>query len=60
MQVSYLSPPFAPSSFYMKSITPPEITMMDIYKATMPFLAITLSVLVIVTIWHQLPLYLLK
>ncbi|MDR1051305.1 MAG: TRAP transporter large permease subunit [Deltaproteobacteria bacterium] len=60
MQVSYLTPPFAPSSFYMKSITPPEITMMDIYKATMPFLLITLSVLVLVTVWHQLPLYLLK
>ncbi|MDR0354601.1 MAG: TRAP transporter large permease subunit [Deltaproteobacteria bacterium] len=60
MQVSYLSPPFAPSSFYMKSITPPEVTMMQIYKATLPFLIITFAVLVLVTVWHQLPLYLLK
>jgi tripartite ATP-independent transporter DctM subunit len=60
MQVSYLTPPFAPSSFYMKSITPDNITMMQIYKATMPFLCITLMVLAIITVWHELPLYLLK
>jgi tripartite ATP-independent transporter DctM subunit len=60
MQVSYLTPPFAPSSFYMKSITPDNITVMDIYKATMPFLFITISILILVTIWHSLPLYLLR
>ncbi|MDR0620901.1 MAG: TRAP transporter large permease subunit [Deltaproteobacteria bacterium] len=60
MQVSYLTPPFAPSSFYMKSITPDDITIMQIYKATMPFLLITISVLILITFWHSLPLYLLK
>ncbi len=60
MQVSYLSPPFAPSSFYMKSITPPEISMMQIYKATMPFLIVTFTVLLIVTFWRDLPMYLLR
>ncbi len=59
MQVSYLSPPFAPSSFYMKSIAPKEITMLRIYKATMPYLIVTFSVLALVTFWRDLPLYLL-
>ncbi|MDR1309738.1 MAG: TRAP transporter large permease subunit [Deltaproteobacteria bacterium] len=60
MQVSYLSPPFAPSSFYMKSIAPDHISMMQIYKATLPFLFITLMVLILVTVWHKLPMYLLQ
>jgi TRAP-type mannitol/chloroaromatic compound transport system permease large subunit len=60
MQVSYLSPPFAPSSFYMKSIAPPEVSMMRIYKATMPYLIVTVSVLLLVTFWRDLPLYLVR
>ena len=60
MQVSYLSPPFAPSAFYMKSITPLEVPMMRIYKGTLPYLAVTVSVLLIVTFWRDLPLYLLR
>ncbi|MDR1922255.1 MAG: TRAP transporter large permease subunit [Candidatus Adiutrix sp.] len=60
MQVSYLTPPFAPSSFYMKSITPDDITMTRIYKATLPYLIVTVIMLIVVTVWHDLPLYLLK
>jgi hypothetical protein len=51
MHVAYLSPPFAPSAFYTKSITPPEITMTQIYKATMPYLYWTLLATAIVTAW---------
>jgi tripartite ATP-independent transporter DctM subunit len=60
MQVSYLTPPFAPSSFYMKSIAPDDVTMTQIYKATLPYLIVTVAVLILITIWHDLPLYLLK
>ena len=42
MHISYLSPPFAPSAFYMKSITPPQITMTQIYVATLPYLWLTI------------------
>jgi len=47
MHISYLSPPFAPSAFYMKSITPPEITMTQIYVATLPYLWLTF----VATLW---------
>lgn len=60
MQVSYLSPPFAPSSFYMKSIAPPEISMMRIYKGSIPYLLVTVSMLITLTFWHDLPLYLVN
>jgi tripartite ATP-independent transporter DctM subunit len=58
MHISYLSPPFAPSAFYMKSITPPEITMGQIYVATMPYLALTAVATIIVTAWPGLSLWL--
>jgi tripartite ATP-independent transporter DctM subunit len=58
MHIAYLSPPFAPSAFYMKSITPPEITMGQIYRATMPYLWLTVAGTVIVTVWPSLSLWL--
>lgn len=60
MHVSYLTPPFAPSAFYLKSITPPEISMTTIYKATMPYLWLTIVATAIVTAWPGLSLWLPK
>jgi tripartite ATP-independent transporter DctM subunit len=49
MHIAYLSPPFAPSAFYMKSITPPHITMTQIYVATLPYLWLTILATFLVT-----------
>jgi TRAP-type mannitol/chloroaromatic compound transport system permease large subunit len=40
MQMAYLTPPFGYCLFMMKSVAPPEITMMDIYRSTTPFVLI--------------------
>jgi tripartite ATP-independent transporter DctM subunit len=40
IQTSYLTPPMAPSIFYLRSIAPPEIGYMDMYRGVMPFVAI--------------------
>jgi tripartite ATP-independent transporter DctM subunit len=58
MHIAYLSPPFAPSAFYTKSIAPPEITMGQIYMATMPYLWLTVLATIIVTAWPGLSLWL--
>jgi tripartite ATP-independent transporter DctM subunit len=60
MHIAYLTPPFAPSAFYLKSITPPEITMTQIYRATMPYLGWTFVATIIVTAWPGLSLWLPK
>jgi tripartite ATP-independent transporter DctM subunit len=60
MHIAYLTPPFAPSAFYLKSITPPEITMTQIYKATMPYLWWTFVATAVVTAWPGLSLWLPK
>jgi len=38
LQMSFLTPPFAYSIFYLKGIAPPEITTHDIYKGVVPFI----------------------
>jgi tripartite ATP-independent transporter DctM subunit len=58
MHIAYLSPPFAPSAFYMKSITPPEVSMTKIYVATLPYLWLTVAATVLVTALPALSLWL--
>ncbi|MBC7283413.1 TRAP transporter large permease subunit [Hoeflea sp.] len=48
MQVSYLTPPFGPAAFYLKSVAPPDITLKHIYTALLPFIALQLVVLAII------------
>ena len=45
MQVSFLSPPFGPAAFYLKSVAPPHITLPTIFKGFLPFIGIQLLVL---------------
>ncbi|MCB1759902.1 MAG: TRAP transporter large permease subunit [Gammaproteobacteria bacterium] len=40
MQVSFLSPPFGPAAFYLKSVAPPDISLGDIFKSVLPFICI--------------------
>jgi TRAP-type mannitol/chloroaromatic compound transport system permease large subunit len=48
MQVSFLSPPFGPAAFYLKSAAPPHITLPDIFRSFLPFIAIQLFVLLLI------------
>ncbi|MBZ9664330.1 TRAP transporter large permease subunit [Pseudomonas sp. LMG 31766] len=45
MQVSYISPPFGPAAFYLKSVAPPDISLTDIFRSMVPFIFIQLFVL---------------
>jgi TRAP-type mannitol/chloroaromatic compound transport system permease large subunit len=40
MQMAFLSPPFGFSLFYLKSVAPPEISTVDVWKSAAPFLAL--------------------
>jgi tripartite ATP-independent transporter DctM subunit len=60
MHISYLSPPLAPASFYMKSITPPEVTMTQIYVATLPYLWLTFVATALVTAFPWMSLWLVN
>ena len=51
MQVSFLSPPFGPAAFYLKSVAPPHIALTDIFKGFLPFIGIQLLALAVLLIW---------
>jgi tripartite ATP-independent transporter DctM subunit len=40
LQISFLTPPFAYSIFYLKGITPPEVNTTDIYRGVFPFVGL--------------------
>lgn len=42
LQISFLSPPFGMSLFYLKSVAPPEVSTVDVWKSAFPFMGIQL------------------
>ncbi len=60
MQVSFLSPPFGPAAFYLKSVAPPHISLTDIFKGFLPFICIQLLALSVMLIWPPIVEILLK
>lgn len=40
MQVSFLSPPFGPAAFYLKSVAPPDISLGTIFRSLLPFIGL--------------------
>ncbi|SFR42429.1 TRAP transporter large permease [Litoreibacter janthinus] len=51
MQVSFLSPPFGPAAFYLKSVAPAHISLTDIFKGFLPFIGIQLVALSVLLIY---------
>ena len=54
MQVSFLSPPFGPAAFYLKSVAPPHISLIDIFRGFGPFICFQLIVLACVMFFPEL------
>jgi len=55
LQTSFLTPPFGFSLFYLKGVTPPEVSTMDIYKGIIPFVIIQIIGLLIISAICGLP-----
>ncbi len=58
MQMSFLSPPFGYALFYLKGVAPKDITMWEIIKAALPFLALQFIGLVIIVFYPPLATWL--
>lgn len=54
MQVSFLSPPFGPAAFYLKSVAPPHISLTDIFKGFLPFICVQLCALAVLLVWPSI------
>jgi TRAP-type mannitol/chloroaromatic compound transport system permease large subunit len=57
MQVSFLSPPFGPAAFYLKSVAPAHITLPDIFRGFLPFIGLQLFVLMLVLFFPELTMF---
>ena len=51
MQMSFLTPPFGYSLFYLKGVAPEGITMTDIYRSVIPFLVLQSIGLILVILF---------
>ena len=54
LQTSFLTPPFGFSLFYLKAVTPPEISTGQIYRGIIPFVFFQLIGLLIVAFFPVL------
>ncbi|REG82624.1 TRAP transporter large permease [Marinomonas pollencensis] len=57
MQVSFLSPPFGPAAFYLKSVAPKDISLGEIFSSLLPFIGLQILVLALVVFFPQLALW---
>jgi tripartite ATP-independent transporter DctM subunit len=58
LQTSFLTPPFGFSLFYLKAVTPPEVTTGHIYRGIIPFVLFQLIGLAIVVLFPKLATWL--
>ena len=59
-QTSFLTPPFGFALFYLKGVSPPEVTTGEIYRGIIPFVIIQLIGLCMVIAWPELATWLPK
>ncbi|WP_075214040.1 TRAP transporter large permease [Mongoliimonas terrestris] len=57
MQVSFLSPPFGPAAFYLKSVAPPDISLGTIFRSLLPFIGLQILALALVIAFPSLALW---
>jgi tripartite ATP-independent transporter DctM subunit len=50
VQTAYLSPPFGPAAFFLKSVAPADITLQEIFSAMWPFIGLQLVAIGLVLI----------
>jgi len=54
IQTSYLTPPMAPAIFYLRAVAPPAITIRDMYRGVVPFIALQVVTLAVTMAWPGL------
>jgi TRAP-type mannitol/chloroaromatic compound transport system permease large subunit len=58
LQAAFLSPPVAMSAFYLKGVSPPHVTINQIFAGMMPYMFIVILCMVFMYIWPGLTLWL--
>ena len=57
MQIYFLSPPFGPACFWLKSVAPPQISLQQIFAAVLPFIALQIIGMLLVMFLPEVSLW---
>lgn len=58
IQIYFLSPPFGPACFWLKSVAPKDITLQEIFISVLPFIALQIIGMLLVMFFPQIALWL--
>ena len=58
LQAAFLSPPVAMSAFYLKGVSPPHVTLNQIFSGMMPYMLIVIVCMIIMYFWPGMTLWL--
>jgi len=58
VQIAYMTPPFGYNLFLMRAMSPPEISLGDIYRSIIPFVLVMVVGLALVMVFPQIALWL--
>jgi tripartite ATP-independent transporter DctM subunit len=58
LQTAFLSPPVAMAAFYLKGVSPPHVTLNQIFAGMMPFMAIQVLAMFLLYMFPQIGLWL--
>jgi tripartite ATP-independent transporter DctM subunit len=59
LQTSFLTPPFGFSLFYLRGVSPPEVTTLHIYRGAIPFIIIQIIGLTLMIVFPHIATWLL-
>ncbi len=60
LQTAFLSPPVAMAAFYLKGVSPPHVTLNQIFLGMMPFMGIQVLALILLYVFPEIGLWLPK
>jgi TRAP-type mannitol/chloroaromatic compound transport system permease large subunit len=60
LQTAFLSPPVAMAAFYLKGVSPPHVTLNQIFIGMMPFMGIQVLALALLYMFPEIGLWLPK
>ncbi|MEX5728778.1 tripartite ATP-independent transporter DctM subunit [Rhodovulum iodosum] len=58
IQIYFLSPPFGPACFWLKSVAPKDVTLQEIFLSVLPFIGLQIAGLLLVMFFPQIALFL--
>ena len=58
MQIGFVTPPFGPACFYIKSVAPPNISLYDIFRGVIPFIFLQILAVTILVLYPDIVLFL--